>query len=380
MSRAASSSAARTRAAWRRSRPVTVDLRDARRASESRSHRNHRAEDDERRRAAASDGAAAGAGRMLRSFGARGPASLRWQPAPVPRQDDPITLRPRHVGLPAVGPAPASATAAIAIVALAPRPRRPRPALAGLIVALHGVGVLVFDIPAGWALTRSASAATIGAASITVILHARRWTLTTSEVVFAALAFVQGCGWSAWQLARLAYVARSCPRRCAAGAMSLLGGTEPPGHVPRAVRGGARHALRRVRRRLRRRDRPRGRRRVVLFATVSAGRDDESRGNPVPVGGSLRDHRHVFLTAGLAATSLQALRQARDVLLPLWADSIGLSVQTTAVLFGVSLGVELLMVYPGGSVIDRWPGARPSRSRAWCHAIGWRSCRSPTAR
>ena len=93
---------------------------------------------------------------------------------------------------------------------------------------------------------------------------------------------------------------------------------------------------------------------IVLFATVPAGRDDDRPGVVVPVAEILRDHRHVFLTAGLAATSLQALRQARNALLPLWADSIGLSVQTTAVLFGVSLGVELLFVYPGGSVMDRW--------------------------
>jgi MFS family permease len=93
---------------------------------------------------------------------------------------------------------------------------------------------------------------------------------------------------------------------------------------------------------------------IVLFITVPAGRDDESRGVVVPVGDILREHRGVLLTAGLAATALQGLRQARNALLPLWADSIGLSVQTTAVLFGVSLGVELLLVYPGGSVMDRW--------------------------
>jgi MFS family permease len=93
---------------------------------------------------------------------------------------------------------------------------------------------------------------------------------------------------------------------------------------------------------------------AVLFATVPAGRDDERKGVVVPVAEILRDHRGVFLTAGLAATSLQALRQSRNALLPLWADSIGLSVQTTTVLFGLSLGVELLFVYPGGSVMDRW--------------------------
>ena len=277
-----------------------------------------------------------------------------WQPPRVPRQDDPITLRSlgMSVYLPSVlffiGDG-----GLIAIVALAARDLGASPALAGLIVALRGVGVLVFDIPAGWALTRFGERATIGAASITVILTLVGWTLTTSEVVFAALAFVQGCGWSAWQLARLAYVSEVVPPTLRGRAMSLLGGTNRAGlflgpfvaalathfggfdavYVAAIVLTGAAA--------------------LVLFATVPAGRDDESRGSNVPVGEILRDHRHVFLTAGLAATSLQALRQARNVLLPLWADSIGLSVQTTAVLFGVSLGVELVMVYPGGSVMDR---------------------------
>jgi len=278
-----------------------------------------------------------------------------WQPPRVPRQDDPITLRSlgMSVYLPSVlffiGDG-----GLIAIVALAARDLGASPALAGLIVALRGVGVLVFDIPAGWALTRFGERATIGAASITVILTLVGWTLTTSEVVFAALAFVQGCGWSAWQLARLAYVSEVVPPTLRGRAMSLLGGTNRAGLflgpfvAALATHFGGFDAVYVVAIVLT------GAAALVLFATVPAGRDDESRGSNVPVGEILRDHRHVFLTAGLAATSLQALRQARNVLLPLWADSIGLSVQTTAVLFGVSLGVELVMVYPGGSVMDRW--------------------------
>ena len=216
------------------------------------------------------------------------------------------------------------------------------------------MGVLVFDIPAGWALTRFGERATIGAASLTVILTLVGWTLTTSEVVFAALAFVQGCGWSAWQLARLAYVSEVVPPTLRGRAMSLLGGTNRVGMflgpfvAALATHFGGFDAVYVVAIVLT------GAAALVLFATVPAGRDDESRGTTVPVAEILRDHRHVFLTAGLAATSLQALRQARNVLLPLWADSIGLGVQTTAVLFGLSLGVELVMVYPGGSVMDRW--------------------------
>ena len=77
-----------------------------------------------------------------------------WQPPPVPKQG-PITLRSlgMSVYLPSIlffiGDG-----GIIAIVALAARDLGASPAVAGLIVALRGVGVLVFDIPAGWALTR----------------------------------------------------------------------------------------------------------------------------------------------------------------------------------------------------------------------------------
>jgi MFS family permease len=244
--------------------------------------------------------------------------------------------------------------ALIAILALAARDLGASPALAGFVVALRGLGVLVFDIPAGWALTRYGERTAIAAASVTVLLTLVGWALTTSELVFAALAFVQGAGWSVWQLARLAYVSEVIPPELRGRALSLLGGTNRLGMFAGpflaallthfggfdAVFLTALVLIAAAA--------------VLLFATVPAGRDDDRPTVPVPVSQIVRDHRHVFLTAGLAATSLQALRQARNVLLPLWADSIGLSVQTTAVLFGLSMGIELLLVYPGGSVMDRW--------------------------
>ena len=244
--------------------------------------------------------------------------------------------------------------ALITILALAARDLGASPALAGFVVALRGLGVLAFDIPAGWALTRYGERATIAAASVTVLLTLAGWALTTSELVFAVLAFVQGAGWSVWQLARLAYVSDVIPPELRGRALSLLGGTNRLGmFLGPFVAALATHlagfdgvfvlALVLI-----------AGAAALLFATVPAGRDDDRPTTPVPVRRIVAEHRRVFLTAGLAATSLQALRQARNALLPLWADSIGLSVQTTSLLFGISMGVELLLVYPGGSVMDRW--------------------------
>ena len=242
----------------------------------------------------------------------------------------------------------------IAVVALAARDLGASPALAGFVVALRGLGVLAFDIPAGWTLSRFGERATIAAASVTVVLTLVGWLLTTSVLVFAVLAFVQGCGWAAWALARLAYVSEVVPPALRGRAMSLLGGTNRVGlFIGPFLAALATHVA--------------GFDGVFLVAivlvavaavafllAVPAGRDVQHKGVTVPVVDIVREHAGVFLTAGLAATSLQALRQARNALLPLWADGIGLSVQTTSVLFGLSLGIELLLVYPGGSVMDRW--------------------------
>ncbi len=49
-----------------------------------------------------------------------------------------------------------------------------------------------------------------------------------------------------------------------------------------------------------------------------------------------------------------AARAARMTIIPLWADHIGLSAAATAVVFGVAGGVDMLLFYSAGSVMDRF--------------------------
>jgi MFS family permease len=221
-------------------------------------------------------------------------------------------------------------------------------------VALRALGVLAFDIPAGWALARLGERATIFGASVAVVLTLVGFLLTDSVVVFAALSFVQGCGWSAWQLARMAHVAEVVSPALRGRAMSLLGGAARVGLLVGPFLGaGLSHFT--------------GLHGVfvldmvlcaagaaVLLASVPRGAGRSSATEGPPVRALLRTHSRALLTAGFAATSIQALRQARNSLLPLWADHLGYSAQTASILFGISLGVEVLCVYPGGSVMDRF--------------------------
>ncbi len=67
----------------------------------------------------------------------------------------------------------------------------------------------------------------------------------------------------------------------------------------------------------------------------------------------LRDHRHVFLTLGVGVMLVAAVRAARQAVIPLWADHLGLDASTASLIYGIAGGVEMLIFYPAGFVMDR---------------------------
>ena len=63
------------------------------------------------------------------------------------------------------------------------------------------------------------------------------------------------------------------------------------------------------------------------------------------------------------------MRAARQTVLPLWADHLRISAETTSLVFGVAGAVEMLMFYPAGRVMDTRGGSR-SRCRRWWLSAG----------
>jgi MFS family permease len=68
----------------------------------------------------------------------------------------------------------------------------------------------------------------------------------------------------------------------------------------------------------------------------------------------LAEHRRILLTLGVGITVISAARATRQSIVPLWAESIGIDAATTAVIFGISAGVDILLFYPGGAIMDRF--------------------------
>ena len=64
-------------------------------------------------------------------------------------------------------------------------------------------------------------------------------------------------------------------------------------------------------------------------------------------------HSHVLSTLGTAVMLMGALRQARVVVIPLWAEHLGMSDARISVLFGVATAIDVVMFVPAGYVMDR---------------------------
>ncbi len=68
----------------------------------------------------------------------------------------------------------------------------------------------------------------------------------------------------------------------------------------------------------------------------------------------LAEHRRVLLTLGTGVMLISAARSTRQSIVPLWADSQGIDAATVSVIYGISAGVDVLLFYPGGAIMDRF--------------------------
>lgn len=67
----------------------------------------------------------------------------------------------------------------------------------------------------------------------------------------------------------------------------------------------------------------------------------------------LRDHWRVLLRAGPAIIALNLVRAARSLFIPLWGETIGLSVTQVGLAMSASGVVDMLLFYPTGLIMDR---------------------------
>jgi MFS family permease len=69
---------------------------------------------------------------------------------------------------------------------------------------------------------------------------------------------------------------------------------------------------------------------------------------------TVREYRGVLLTVGSGAALLQMVRTSRQVLIPIWGVTIGLSASQIALVVGFSAMLDVSLFYLGGVLMDRF--------------------------
>jgi MFS family permease len=244
--------------------------------------------------------------------------------------------------------------AAIPVVALLALDLGVNPAVAGLIVALRGLGTMLFDAPAGILVARIGERKSMLVASVVLAGVAGAVGLRPSLPVYAGLVFLLGGCWSIWSLARLSYATEASPVAHRGRVMSTMGGVTRMGQSVGPFLAGvavipfglaAPFVIQAL---------------LGVIATVTMALSktvDPPSGRTAPGHTGLvevfREHRSTFATAGVAVVCIQALRASRQAIIPLWGDQIGMTASQISIIFGISSAMEVAIFYPMGMLMDR---------------------------
>jgi MFS family permease len=283
-----------------------------------------------------------------------------------PNSPPPFSLR--GIAVPAFGPAllfSVGQGAILPVVALSARELGASVAVAALIVTLMGLGSWLFNLPASmitlkfgerWSIVGAAAAGALAllAAGVSLVISDGLWLLAVAMAVVGMSAAV-------FSLARQKYLTEAVPVEFRARALSTLGGVSRIGTFIGPFIGAAAMAFVGIS----------GAYWVGVAGMAAAavlavavpdlvavhGSDGKTGPEPTLRGVAV-SHAGVFLTAGMGILLLSALRASRQVVIPLWADHLGLDPTHASLVYGLSGAIDMLVFYPAGKVMDR-------RGRQW---------------
>ncbi|GAA0503457.1 MFS transporter [Pigmentiphaga daeguensis] len=274
----------------------------------------------------------------------------------APRSDTPFSLK--QIAVPAFGPSVLYGVgngAILPIIALSARELGASVALAGLIVSLMGIGSLVSNIPAAMITSRHGERRSMAGAAAFSVLALLLCIFATHAWMLAVGVFLVGMAASVFMLARQTYLIDAVPSYMRARALSTLGGTNRIGVFIGPFAGAAMIHFVGIN----------GAYWVAAVAISGAGliahlapemggqlHADPARAKP-RVQDIARDHAKVFLTLGLGILLVSALRSSRQVVIPLWADHLGLAPTAASIIYGLVAAIDMSVFYPAGTIMDR---------------------------
>jgi MFS family permease len=229
------------------------------------------------------------------------------------------------------------------------------PAFAALVVGLRGIGVLLFDVPAGMLVARFGDKPVLLGGLSLIFMGLLLLCVTTQPLLIGFAAVALGTGHAAWMLGRQSYLADVCAPGELGRAIAAMAGLQRGGALIGPFAGGVLAGFAGY---------------PVAFAAgvasaVVAGAIVLAFARAVPPHEDpdasftgtldvLRAQRGVLATAGGSALVLQLMRATRQLLVPLFGQAVGLDVTTIGLVYSLATVVDIALFYPSGVLADRF--------------------------
>ncbi|WP_238385292.1 MFS transporter [Nesterenkonia muleiensis] len=234
-------------------------------------------------------------------------------------------------------------------------------AMAGVIAAMLPVGQILADLPAGQLAAKIGDRPAMLVAGSVAALGFLAAALAPSVITLGAAVLLVGASNAVFHLARHSYLTEVTPAFHRATVLSTLGGVHRIGQFVGPFLGAA----------------------VIYFfdmstvffiavvtalaATVTVWlarptrkKKDDAAATSVTEALTkprfwtvLNEQRRMLLTLGTVGMLVGAIRGARQQVIPLWGEYIELDPTTISLLFGLAGGIDMLLFYPAGKVMDK---------------------------
>lgn len=229
-------------------------------------------------------------------------------------------------------------------------------AFAAVVVGLRGLGMLIFDLPAGVLVSRFGDKASMMVGLVCMTVTGIALAQVGSLWLLTPLAILYGVGTSAWMLGRLSYMTDAFGIAERGRALAVIGGLMRLGALVGPALGGAAAEFLSYQ---------------VTFlgvGVVSAVaiplvwafthdvRPDRDRQGPylAQLVQVIISHRRSFTTAGFSSLAIQLMRSGRQLFIPLVGATSGLDAAGIGGIFSLASALDMSLFYPAGVVMDRW--------------------------
>ncbi|MED5284022.1 MAG: MFS transporter [Chloroflexota bacterium] len=229
--------------------------------------------------------------------------------------------------------------------------------LVGFAIAARHFGTMGFDVPAGILINRFGLQKTMISGVILFGISSVIAGLSGSFSILLFSRLLAGASFALWSISRHAYIASVVPNESRGKALSLFGGLGRIATIIGPLAGGILAEFISIRS-------PFFFQGIIAFITLiliirtSVNYELTQRKTTDGYLGDFKntflDHKNAYLTAGIAAISLQFLRASREIVIPLWGDNIGLRKDEIGYITTLSFAVDSMMFPIAGYIMDKF--------------------------